>query len=138
MTCEDNQIPVNQPFQFSLGRLFAAIALVAVCLWLLRAARDSPENRAAATAVIPLALGLAIGSLLGRAGVGAAATVVVYGAVGLLLFQLEGASLHGRRPDDAERRQTTISANASRDDFIILLNLRGSTPNCRAVAAQKR
>jgi hypothetical protein len=104
---------MTQPFQFSLGRLLVAIALFAVSLWLLRVARESPENGAAATAAIPLVLGSAVGSLLGRASIGAIAIVVVYCLMGWLLVQIENEPLvNGRRRGVFERpRSPVVSAN---------------------------
>ena len=115
-TSGDKPAPMTRPFQFSLGGLLAAIALVALSLWLLRVARESPENGAAATAALPLVLGSAVGSLLGRAGVGAIATVVVYCLLGWLLLQLEDEPLvNARRRGIFERRRfSVVSANDGR------------------------
>lgn len=119
-TSGDELIRMCQSLQFSLGRLLTAIGLFAVCMWLVRVARESPENGAAATAAIPLMLGSAIFSLLGRPGVGAIATVVAYGALGWLLIQLEDGSLaNGRRRGAFERRRLpVVSADARIEDFI--------------------
>jgi hypothetical protein len=105
----DKLTSMSQPFQFSLGRLMAAIALFALSLWLLRVARDSPENGAAATAAFPLLLGSAIGSLFGRAGVGATATVVLYCLLGWLMVRLENDPvINGRRRGIFERRRFSV------------------------------
>ena len=96
----------------------AAIALIAFSLWLFRVARESPENGAAATAALPLVLGTAVGSLFGRAGMGAIATVVVYCVVGWLLIQLQDEPMiNGRRRGAFERRRfSVVSANAGHSD----------------------
>jgi hypothetical protein len=92
-----------------LGRLLVAIALFGLSLWLLRVARDSPENSAAATAAFPIVLGSAVGSLCGRPGVGAIAVVVLYCLLGSLLFQLENDPvINGRRRGVFERRRFSI------------------------------
>ncbi|HWB09301.1 MAG TPA: hypothetical protein VG826_08760 [Pirellulales bacterium] len=100
-------------FQFSLGRLLAAVALFALSLWLLFVARESPENGTAAAAAFPIVLGSAVGSLLGRAGIGAMAIIVVYCLLGWLLFQAESDPvINGRRRGVFERRRfSLVSAN---------------------------
>lgn len=106
---DDKRSSMSQPFQFSLGRLMAAIALFALSLWLLRVARDSPENGAAATAAFPLLLGSAIGSFFGRAGVGAITILVVYCLLGWLLVRLDNDPvINGHRRGIFERRRFSV------------------------------
>jgi hypothetical protein len=77
---------MNRRFQFSLARLFSAIGLLALALWLLRVALDSPESAVAAIAAFPVVLGSAIGSLFGRGGVAAITVVVIYCFLGWMLL----------------------------------------------------
>lgn len=108
---DDTATEMPQPFQFSLGRLLIAIVLFALSAWLVRVARESPDNSAAATAAFPLVLGSAVGSLLGRVGVGAISIVVVYGVLGWLMVQLEDDPLiNGRRRSVFERRRFSLVA----------------------------
>jgi hypothetical protein len=71
---------MSRRFQFSLGRLMGAVGIIALGLWLLRAALDSERIEVAAAAVVavPIILGTAIGKLLGSATTGAENGIVVW------------------------------------------------------------
>lgn len=91
---------MRRRFQFSLGRLMAAIGILAVGLWLVRVALDTERLAVVALAAIclPIILGAAIGKLFGSAASGAAIVglgywfvifaVIAMAAVGALVSQL--------------------------------------------------
>ena len=108
----------------------------------MQVARDSPENSAAATAAFPLVLGSAVGSLLGRTGVGATTVIVMYCLLGWLLLQREtDPVINGRRRGIFERRRfSVVSANedraaigqAARSELVQMLQMpKHRQPKCR-------